>query len=80
MAQIIPSPHDVIFDPEVTYLMGAAFDEACRVYGEQPSPVVKKRMAYQIVAKASEGERNRRRLTEAAIKAGWSAKVDALVS
>ena len=58
---------NAVFEPTLTSLMGAAFDEAVRLLGAVPSKINQEAMASRIIEAAGQGERNVARLREAAL-------------
>ena len=61
---------DVSFDPEITSIMGQAYECACKALRDIGQPeLVKTVIAKRIIAIAKTGERNPDRLCERALKA-----------
>ena len=70
MGSIIPFVPRGIFDDDATKVMGEAFDAACRALHDTGQPdVVHEVMARRIVAAARKGERDVKRLRDAALAA-----------
>jgi hypothetical protein len=79
VASILPFlPHGV-FDDAATKAMGEAFDAACKVLYDtvQPEKLVQEAIARRIVAAARKGERDAKRLRDAAL-AGLSGRTRAV--
>jgi hypothetical protein len=66
---LLPKFHYAMFDPETTRLMGEAFDLAQSVLAFPPPLVVQECMANRIVEAARHGERDLKRLRDAAFGA-----------
>jgi hypothetical protein len=58
-----------MFDPETTKVMGEAFDLAYSVLAIPPPPVVQECMVNRIIQAARDGERDLKRLRDAAFGA-----------
>ena len=70
MASIIPFLRQNAFDPEITKLMGEAFDAACEELGDRAPPaLVKEVIAKRIIETAEKGERDPERLRAKALDA-----------
>jgi hypothetical protein len=70
MAIMHPFFGDTAFDPEVTHIMGQAFDKACQSLQELARPnIVKEALAKRILELAKNGERDPDRLCQQALKA-----------
>ena len=70
MTKVLPYFQCAAFDPDMTHIMGEAFDRACKdlhVVG-QPD-IVKEVIASRVINAARDGERDPRRLYEQALKA-----------
>jgi hypothetical protein len=70
MTKVLPYFRCAAFDPDMTHVMGEAFDRACKdlqVVG-QPD-IVKELIASRIINAARDGERDPRRLYEQALNA-----------
>ena len=69
MASIIPFIRKrSVFDDELTKLMGEAFDAACRGLHDKGQPaIVQEVLAKRIINAARRGERDPKRLLEAAL-------------
>jgi hypothetical protein len=69
MASIIPFLPRGVFDDVATAAMGAAFDAACKALHAdgQPEKVVQDAIARRIIAAARKGERDVKRLSDAAL-------------
>jgi hypothetical protein len=70
MTKVLPYFQCAAFDPDMTHIMGEAFDRACKdlhVVG-QPG-IVKEVIASRIINVARDGERDPRRLYEQALNA-----------
>jgi hypothetical protein len=66
---ILPSFEHAVFEPEVTKLIGEAFDLALEVLSHSPPLVVQECMANRIIEAARHGERDVKRLRDAAFGA-----------
>ncbi len=67
--RLLPQFEYVAFAPEVTSLMGEAFDRACLAFKGAPvNRVAYEAMANRIIEAALAGERDRDRLCEAALR------------
>ena len=70
MTRVLPYFQRASFDPDMTHILGEAFDRACedlRIIG-QPD-IVKEVIASRIINAARDGERDPRRLYEQALNA-----------
>jgi hypothetical protein len=67
MTAIVPLSKNAAFTPEVTHVMGEAFDLACHMLGQIP-PTVKETLANRVIKEALSGERDPNRLLTAALK------------
>ena len=56
------------FDPETTKVLGEAYDEACRLVGEEPPASVREEIAKRIIEAARRGERDRDALAANAVE------------
>jgi hypothetical protein len=69
MADVLPFTRHAIFDPDAAAALGAAYDKAIRsLGGGNPPKIVEELIATRIVAQAAQGERDPRRLCEAALR------------
>jgi hypothetical protein len=66
---ILPSFEHAVFGPAVTKIMGEAFELALKVLAHLPPPVVQECMANRIIEAALHGERDVKRLRDAAFGA-----------
>jgi hypothetical protein len=64
-------PGDSSFDPDVTHLMGAAFDAACNAVAADPKPDYEG-IAERIIAAAQRGERDPDRLERAGLAGSFT--------
>jgi hypothetical protein len=69
VGSIVPFLPRNVFDDAATKVMGEAFDAACKTLYDtvQPEKVVQQAIARRIVAAARKGERNAKRLRDAAL-------------
>lgn len=69
MTSILPFLPRGVFDDTATKAMGTAFDAACKAlrHTGQPEKVVRDAIARRIIAAARKGERDTRRLRNAAL-------------
>ena len=66
---IRPFLHGAIFEPDVVRAMDDAFDSACRIVRAADNLVTQEGLAEKIIAAAANGERDRERLRDIALRA-----------
>ena len=66
MAVTIQLAQEACFDPEVTHLLGAAYESACKGIG--PDPTAREALAKRIMEAAKCGERDLERLIKYGIE------------
>jgi hypothetical protein len=72
MAKVLPfiAKSGIVFDDEVTNLIGSAFDDACKKLHDAGQPaVVYEVIARRIIEAANKGERDSTRLRQAGLAA-----------
>jgi hypothetical protein len=70
MTSIVPFLRQHAFDPEITKLMGEAYDAACVELGDRTPPaLLKEVIAKRIIDAAEKGERDPERLRARALDA-----------
>ena len=62
-------PHDGSFGPEVTRLMGEAYDQACKqLHSHEQPEAIHETIAERIIAAVQKGERDPQKLCEDALR------------
>lgn len=69
MAQILSFLKEASYDPEMTKVMGEAFEAACRQLADRPDPLLRVALAKSILSQAQRGERDPDTMWRAALAA-----------
>ncbi len=67
MAQILSFLKEASYDPEMTKVMGEAFEAACRHVPDDPDPLQRVALAKSILSQAQRGERDPDKMCRAAL-------------
>ena len=67
MAQILSFLKEASYDPEMTRVMGEAFEAACRQITDNQNPLLREALAKNILAQAQRGERDPNKMCRAAL-------------